>query len=155
MTATKWALWIALGGMLISCDPSLVYEKNTPVEGQVWESEHLYSFNFETQDTIGNYNLYLNLRNHKTYPFANLYVFFHTYLPDGTYDKDTVQFILADPAGKWLGNTSGEFVNHQILFRRKFSFPQAGNYRFEIEQGMRKRNLEGIADVGIRFEKAD
>jgi gliding motility-associated lipoprotein GldH len=148
-------LGFALGLMLSSCDSSRVYETNIPVQNEAWPSSQWHVHEFETDDTVGLYNMYLNLRNHKTYPFANLYVFFHTYLPNGTYDKDTVQFILADPAGRWLGDVSGEYVNHRVLFRRKFHFPETGQYKFEIEQGMRDTTLEGIADVGLRIEKAN
>lgn len=157
MTKSRFGIGVVLAFLavvLFACNGNVAYEKNLSIEGSTWNSKDLKPFEYETTDTVNLYNMYLNLRNHKTYEFANLYVFFHTYLPNGTYDKDTLQFILADYQGKWQGKSSGEYVNNKVLFRRQFKFPEGGKYRFEIEQGMRNTELEGIADVGICIEKA-
>jgi gliding motility-associated lipoprotein GldH len=39
------------------------------------------------------------------------------------------------------------------LLNNNLYFPLKGNYRFEIEQAMREPVLEGVTDVGVRFEK--
>ena len=140
-------------GLFVSCDLGVVFDSNQELKGASWSSDEHCVFEFETQDTISAFNMYFNLRNLKTYPYSNLYVFYHTYLPNGQYDLDTLQFIIAEPNGKWIGDVSGSIVSNQILFRRKFRFPQAGKYRFEIEQAMRNQELTGISDVGLRIEK--
>lgn len=150
-----WGILIFASLIFSACDPGLVFEENTPISGRIWNSNERIPFEFEIQDTINSYNIYLNIRNAKTYEYANLYVFYHTYLPDGTYDMDTLQFILAEPSGKWIGNSSGDLITNQVLFRRKIQFPQAGKYRFEVEQGMRDIDLEGISDIGLRIAKSE
>ncbi|MGB0403826.1 MAG: gliding motility lipoprotein GldH [Salibacteraceae bacterium] len=150
-----WGILIFASLILSACDPGLIYEENNAISNRTWNSNERIPFEFEIQDTINSYNIYLNIRNAKTYAYANLYVFYHTYLPDGTYDMDTLQFILAEPSGKWIGNSSGDLITNQVLFRRKIQFPQAGKYRFEVEQGMRDTDLEGISDIGLRVAKSE
>ena len=80
-------------------------------------------------------------------------MFLHTTFPNGNQTHDTIECILAYPDGRWVGNGSGSMRNSKILLNDRLRFPLAGDYRFEIEQAMRDTTLEGIADVGLRFEK--
>jgi gliding motility-associated lipoprotein GldH len=41
----------------------------------------------------------------------------------------------------------------RFLFKQGVMFPQAGNYRFIVEQAMRVKELAGIHDFGFRIEK--
>jgi gliding motility-associated lipoprotein GldH len=77
-----------------------------------------------------------------------------TRYPQGTYSKDTLECILADQTGKWLGDGSGDIWDNQILFRKNFKFKRKGKYVFSLEQAMRLENLPQILDVGIRIEKS-
>ena len=40
----------------------------------------------------------------------------------------------------------------ETLFRKNVYFPKAGNYKVQIQHGMRGKILTGITDVGIRVE---
>lgn len=136
-----------------SCDQNVVYEKNYTLENLTWTLEDRKEFNFEISDTNQLYNLYLNLRNSKSYRYSNLYIFLKTKYPSGKLTKDTLQFYLADPTGRWLGKSAGDLVSHQIMFSRKMRFPEAGAYSIQLEQGMRDSSLGDISDVGLRVEK--
>jgi len=48
----------------------------------------------------------------------------------------------------------GKILENQVLLQKNFVFPLQGNYKFNIEQGMREQELEGVADVGIRIERS-
>ncbi len=76
-----------------------------------------------------------------------------TKYPDGFVSRDTLECILADESGAWLGDGSGDIFDNQILFKKNFKMKQKGNYVFVLEQGMRVENLPMIMDVGIRLEK--
>ena len=141
-----------LVGLLSSCDSNVVFEQNFELPEKIWEVGDIKQFEVEIKDTNQAYNLYLNLRNSKSYRFSNLYVFVKTKYPKGKITKDTLQFYLADPNGKWLGKNAGDLVNHQIMFSRKTQFPELGVYSIEFEQGMRDANLEYVSDVGLRVE---
>ena len=72
----------------------------------------------------------------------------------GAYARDTIECILADNSGKWLGEGSGDIWDNQILFKKGVRFRKTGTYRFTLEQAMRVENLPLIMDVGMRIEKA-
>ena len=79
-------------------------------------------------------------------------MFLHTTFPNGNQTHDTIECILAYPDGRWVGDGSGRMRTAKILLNNNLRFPISGNYHFEIEQAMREPVLEGVADVGLRFE---
>jgi len=82
-------------------------------------------------------------------------LFIKTVFPNGKFSNDTLECVLADEKGKWLGTGLGDIYDNQIPFKRNVRFPMAGTYRFEIEQGMRTETVPLIMDVGLRIEKAE
>ena len=149
----KVVLGISLIIGILSCDTNVVFEDNVAMTNFVWDTDSTVRFEVNIEDTLSKYNMYFNLRNQKSYDFSNLYVYYHSTLPNGSKDLDTLHFILANPSGHWRGTSSGEVVNNQILFKMNFQFPMSGTYTFVMEQGMRIKELEGISDVGLRIEK--
>ena len=69
--------------------------------------------------------------------------------------NDTLECILADEKGKWLGNGLGDIYDNQILFKKNVRFPLAGKYTFEIQHGMRADIVPLIMDVGLRIAKTE
>lgn len=136
---------------LLSCDKLRYYEKNLPIKNGVWNINEKPFFEVEVKDTVQRFNFYINLRNNSSYEYSNIYMFLNTYFPNGQQARDTIECILADPRGYWLGKGT-EIIEHQILFKRAVRFPIPGTYRFEFEQAMRKDNLEDILDIGLRIE---
>lgn len=139
---------IALG-----CDSNRVFDENKAIPGAYWEKEFKPVFNVEIKDTTTNFEFYINVRNTEEYRYSNLYVFLETHFPNGNLTRDTIECMLADISGYWLGHSSGNLIEHQIMLNPTLRFPLTGNYTFEIEQAMRE-SLQGITDIGIRIEKS-
>lgn len=141
---------------LLSCDSNKVYEEYIEVEKAVWKKENVATFEFEALDTITAHNLYVNIRNTGDYPYSNLYLFVAMQGPNGNVLRDTVNCILADNSGKWLGSGIGDLWDLQVPYIGGFKFAQKGKYMVSLEQAMRVENgLEGITDVGLRVETAE
>jgi gliding motility-associated lipoprotein GldH len=140
--------------LLISCDPNRVFEKNIRIPDGIWDRNNPVRFEVMVEDTITPHNLYINVRNTGMYPVSNLYIFVTTIAPSGHTIKDTVQVILADERGKWLGKGLGDIWDNQKLYKEQVRFAQKGEYIFEYEQAMRLEKLPFILDVGLRVEKA-
>jgi len=94
----------------------------------------------------------LQIRNNNLYPYQNLWLFVAEKQPDGTIVRDTVECMLADEYGKWVG-TGISIFNSDIPIRVGYTFPQRGQYTFTIRQGMRDERLKGIEQIGIRIER--
>lgn len=143
--------FLCIAALLSSCDENRFYEKNLAIKNEVWNAHDKPFFEVEVEDTLQPFNFYINLRNNASYEYSNIYFFLNTYFPNGEQSRDTIECILADPRGYWLGKGT-EIIEHQILFKRRVSFPIKGTYKFEFEQAMRKEDLEDVLDIGLRIE---
>lgn len=142
-----------LAGMT-ACDPDRVYEENIALENGAWKSGFKPRFEVPLNAGTASYNVYLNIRNGREYPYSNLYLFLNTVYPDGKISRDTVELTLADYDGRWLGSGMGNLKFSRFMLRHGMRFEQAGTYAFVLEQAMRTNELKGIYDVGMRFEIA-
>ncbi len=139
---------------ITSCDRKRVFESYKELDKKGWNKDSVVVFNVHLTDTVKNHNLFVNIRNKGTYPYSNIYLFMSIGSPDGKMHTDTVEFVLAEPSGRWKGSGIGGLHDNQILYKNSVFFPRKGNYRFLIKQGMRDNVLQGIRDVGIRIERA-
>lgn len=138
-----------------SCDKARVFEENKEIEKGLWDQNNKVTFKFDITDTVGWNNIYLNVRNAGGYQFSNLFLFITTQSPKGAIERDTVECILADEKGKWLGDGLGDIWDNQIPFKKRVRFPYKGTYTMSLEQAMRVNPLPFIMDVGIRIEKEE
>ena len=145
---------LSLIAMFLSCsNDKVVYDESMIIANSSWNNQDLPYFDVNIEDTLTAYNFYLNLRHLENYKYSNFYMFLHTTFPNGAKTHDTIELVLAYPDGRWTGKGSGSMRSNQILLNNDLHFPLKGEYRFEIEQAMREQVLNGITDIGLRFEK--
>ena len=137
-----------------ACDSTGIYDQNISTDNEAWNRKSVARFEVNITDTLSANNVYINLRNTSDYPNSNLYLFVTTTAPNGATIKDTLECILADSYGKWLGKGVGKIKDNQIPYKRMVKFPVSGTYTFEVEQAMRVESLPGIVNVGLRIERA-
>lgn len=158
-TDTQTVLWIGIFSLvmlLASCDNSVIYQEYKEMDSDGWSKERKIDFEFNVQDTSSINNLFIQIRNKGNYPYSNLYLFVNMNGPGGQVLQDTINIILADKRGKWLGKGVGDLWDLSVPYIRNFKFAQQGLYKFTYEQGMRVDDkLTGIADVGLCIEKSD
>ena len=146
-------LTVLVAFFINSCDPLRVYEQNIRIPDGVWSHDNIIEFEVMVEDTSSSHNLYVNVRNASLYPTSNLYLFISTTAPSGHSVKDTLEVILADGMGKWLGSGLGDIWDLRQIYKENIRFAQKGLYTFEYQQAMRTENLPYILDVGLRVEK--
>ncbi|MHB8260811.1 MAG: gliding motility lipoprotein GldH [Bacteroidia bacterium] len=146
--------------LLTSCNKNVVYSKYERIDENVgWAAKQFINFETQLKDTNQLYDVYINVRNAESYPFKNLFMFLHTTYPKGNTSVDTIECVLADEQGHWLGKGMGDLYDNSILFKKNTRFKQSGNYKFAFEQTMRYGNkneidpLFLIMDIGISIEK--
>lgn len=151
--ATKPVIAILLLFVLFSCDSKRVYENYYSNGNEGWVRDSIAVFDVNVEHTGTNFNLLIGCRNLENYPYSNLWLFVDIVSPDSTVLRDTVQYELALPNGKWIGKgTSGVYFN-QFTYKRNVFFPVKGNYQVSIQHAMRERKLKGLKDIGLRVEK--
>lgn len=137
----------------MSCDRYRVFDQSIDIDEKGWDQKDAIVLETEIADTMTLHKIFVNIRNTTDYSFSNIYLFVKTIFPNGRVARDTLQGILADKEGKWLGKGIGKIRDNQILIMKDIRFPYQGLYVFEIEQAMRIKILPGIKDVGLRIEK--
>jgi len=143
---------LSLSFLLYACDPNRIYEGNINIPAGGWKGSERARFEVEITDTITPCNIYINVRNNSNYKYVNLWLFVDVYA-SGFAERDTVQIVLADHRGKWMGHGLGNKFDTRMVFRKNVWFPVSGKYVFEYEQAMRDELLTGIDDIGLRIEK--
>lgn len=141
---------------LLSCgNKNVIFDESVVLPNSTWNYQDLPYFEVNVEDTLSSYAFFLNIRHLENYRYSNFYMFLHTTFPDGNMTHDTIECILAYPDGQWIGDGSGSMRSSKILLNNNLVFPIKGNYHFEIEQAMRDTTLDGITDIGLRFEKVE
>jgi gliding motility-associated lipoprotein GldH len=138
-----------------ACDDDVYYENNIHIESAQWNQDSALVFDVNIADSIQSFDFYLNIRHNNDYEFRNLFLFIHTLYPNTQYTSDTIEILMADASGKWYGEGFGDLKEVSILLKRGVYFPYPGNYKFNIVQAMRRENLQGIEDFGLRIELAE
>ncbi len=138
---------------IAACGPkNVVFEQTLDVTGTHWLYADTLNYLVQVSDTNKLYRLVVGVAHDKKYPNQNLYVRISTRFPDGKRLQKLVNFDLADPTGKWLGNCGGSECDFEVPIQEAAFFNQAGEYTFTVEQFMRVDSLNGINAVSFRVE---
>ena len=139
--------------ILYSCSTDTVYHENVMLPSEGWDKNHPVVFNVNISDSINNFEFGLNIRNTNSYRYSNLYLFLITEFPNGNISRDTLECILANNEGKWLGKGWGDIKENDIVLKSGLRFPLTGEYIFHVQQAMRVDTLTGINDIGLSIIK--
>ena len=149
-----FSVYLVLTILITSCNQNTVYTKYTTIPEDGWSKSNKLSFDIDIQDNNALNNVYLTVRHADSYPFSNLFLFLNTTYPNGKHSIDTLECILANPKGEWLGDGTGDIFDNKILVKKNVRFPEIGKYTFTFEQGMRNNPLPLIMDFGMVIEKS-
>ena len=139
--------------MFISCDSSIVFEEYKSFENQKWNTDSAAFFNYSISDTISKNTIKIKLRHTVEYEFQNLFLFIETDV------MDTVELMLANKEGMWLGSGIGDVREFEFEYQNVKLFSKKGNYSIKIEQAMRYgmaekiQVLNNVLAVGLSIEK--
>lgn len=136
----------------VACSDNSIYDESFKVSDELWNIDETIICEVPISDTLSSHNIYIHLRHADGYPYSNLYLFINTQMPGGGQSIDTLECILADANGRWLGKGLGDIYDCLIPFKKNVRFPHSGNYTFSIQQAMRRDELPLIMDVGMRIE---
>ena len=145
-------LFLASLLLLVSCDFNKVYDEYTAINSNGWSVTDTVSFEVEMSSTEGElYDCLLGLRNNNDYLFSNVFLFVEVENPKGETRVDTLQYLLAESNGTWLGTGVGE-IKHMLLTYKEAQAFEEGVYTYKIVHGMRDEVLYGLEDIGLRIE---
>lgn len=141
--------------LVVSCNKNVVFSEYKTIPEEGWKIDNKLSYTVDITDNKVYHNVYLTVRHADSYPFSNLFVFLTTTYPDGKNSLDTLECVLADGKGQWIGDGAGDIWDNKILLKKNLMFPSVGKYTFTFEQGMRQDPLPLIMDFGMIVEKSE
>ncbi len=139
--------------LLSACTNNAVFQDSKQLPNYGWNKDSVVIFNYTATDTVGIYDIVVDIRNDNNYRYQNFWLFINSISPDSLEFKDTLECVLADSHGKWIGKGGGSLRELPVSFMPQIKFPKLGIYRFELIQGMREDTLAGIHDIGLRIIK--
>lgn len=137
--------------LLTSCGRNILYSDVVKMKDEEWSMYDPANFSCPVNDTTGSYNVSFSVRTSTEYPYRNLFLFVVTTFPSGTTLTDTVQGMLTDEKGEWLGKGVGDIREVAIPYKSNVFFPEAGEYHFRVIHGMRDTVLNGVYDIGLKI----
>lgn len=137
-----------------SCDKNVVVDMYQHIDKSIWTWDDVKSFAFEIDDTVSQHDILVQLRHTTDYPMSNLYIFVEVTGPAGQTLRDTINYLLAEPDGQWIGKGNGKLRELRYMYRRNTVFPEPGFYSISLEQAMREPRLP-VSDIGIRIEEVN
>lgn len=143
---------------ITSCNDGVVMQDVQEIPETGWTKETPVEFVFNMQDTTNLYEVVIDVRNTSSYMYQNLWLFVEAKNPKGEIYSDTIECILADNKGRWVGDGAGSYFSGEyrlpVSFMPQVLFGQPGDYKFSIYQGMREDVLLGLSDIGMRIRYA-
>ncbi len=143
---------------LTSCDSNRVFDEYQSVSNE-WHKDSVITFNVTPPDTLKPYNLFVNIRNTSEYKYSNLFLIVEMNFPHGKRVRDTLEYIMAEPNGTFLGTGFSDVKANKLWYKEKVIFLESGEYKVNIQHAMRENgsikgveNLKGITDIGFRIE---
>jgi len=141
--------------IFISCDNNIVFDDYKTFENQTWNTDSIIIWDYSVIDTISQNRLVIKVRHTTDYEFQNLFLFVKAE------KTDTLELLLANKEGKWLGKGIGDVREVEVAYRKDKVFTKKGNFTFEIEQAMRYgvlekiQHLNNIKAIGLSIQKQD
>lgn len=149
--------------MFTACSENALFDEYQSLPNNVFDSENPVSFTFQIQDAIHPKSAFIQLRNNSDYQYSNLYLITNLKYPSGKQEVDTLQYMMADPMGRFLGSGLSTIKENVLCYQNNCKpkrFEESGQYTFTIKQAMRKIGaiegidlLEGITDIGFKIKK--
>ncbi|RYY72027.1 MAG: gliding motility lipoprotein GldH [Chitinophagaceae bacterium] len=160
MTRTKYSITSNTIVFLVSliafagCRQINVFEKNTPIPDYKWSKNFAAKGNFEIQDTLSSYNIYLVLRHTDAYEKNNIWLNVGLQTPGDSLFFQKVDLSLGSDATGWEGTGMNDIweVRKPLALNKRFK--KKGEYQFMVYHIMREDPLPYVMSAGMRIEKA-
>ena len=139
--------------ILYSCSNNTVYEQVKPVDEKAWDYRDTLAYEFAIEDTNQNYNLIISLKYKKNYSYSNIFFFVDVVDPEMDTYRDTIECFMAAPSGRWLGESSGDYIEQKLIYRQNVNFPKKGTYKINLQHAMRDTLLRNMSEVGLELQE--
>lgn len=154
MSSSKLLAFIIALTLLVGCGRKEIFNSFVSIPQTGWNQDSLAVFRINVSNVDQAYDIFMQIRNDSRYPNSNLWLFIDVVSPDGHLQRDTIECMLADVNGRWLGSGWGSLYTLKWPYRLQTRFAQPGTYTFRVNHGMRQEDIEGIKNLGMLVLKS-
>ncbi len=154
MTRSFLSALSLFGLVLLSCQGNNHYHHSETIPAKGWElNETLYFQDSVRDDVPESMHFEVSIRHTNLYPYQNLWMYVRTKASDGTNRLDSINWILSEPSGRWLGSGWGSLYSMtkslpDLNIKKTFGTRW---FSIEIQHGLQDQMLPGIEDVGVHL----
>jgi gliding motility-associated lipoprotein GldH len=148
-------IFATLFALLASCSKNKIFEKYTSIENYKWKRDNLIRFDVDIKDVKTNYDVTLALRHSTYYSFANIRVNVTITFPAGDIRTKDYNILIRDTDGSFKGDGAGDLWDITYPVFTDMTLPDAGIYKFEVQNVMPLMELPDIMDVGLIVRKTE
>lgn len=149
-------IFVFLSLLLLVCCNTNTESSYSVFEEDSWHADSIITVNHIVVDTITKQNLYLKIRHTTDFEYQNIFLFV-----DFQEKRDTIEVILSEKNGKWLGRGFGDIKEVEYCFAKEIIFNSKKTSNVTVEQAMRYgdqpviTSLKGIIALGINIKKSE
>ncbi len=145
---------LLLAAVITACESKVVYDRydDTPVVG--WNKADPLTFDIPPIDSTDNYAMDGGLRINGAFPFMSVTLIVETSIPNRKASLcDTIVCQTINKAGKPVGDGVSFFQTRFPV--RDIRLEKGDSLHITVRHDMRREELPGIINVGIRLEHQD
>ena len=86
-----------------------------------WKTNEVVDFNFKGPQNSSNQDVFLILRHNKNYAFSNIFLITDIKFENDSIKTDTLEYVLSEKNGKWLGERKLSIVEHTLIFKKNLT----------------------------------
>lgn len=138
---------------LWSCKQQEVYYKFEPISQNQWDkgSELCFDLDSVTINPLQTYTINVEISHNIIYAYRTLWLYLDQTLQDNIIVRDTVECLLSNENGSWLGSGNGATRQLSFLYKTDISVDTTFQNQICISHGMQDLQLKGIEKIGLKI----
>lgn len=148
--------WILLLLPILSCSGEQTFYQYRQIERGEWHRDSLLLFSTDSlfQPEGPSLGISLEITSNNQYPYRDLWMLVEQNISDTLFQADTLQLLLADEKGKFLGSSAGGLHQLTVPYIRVMVDEPIRPYQVRIRHLMADDPLQGIEKVGVKVVAA-
>ena len=142
--------------LLVSCISNVNTSSYNIFKEDTWHTDSIITLRHSIVDSLTKYDLYLKVRHNTDFEYQNIFLFVSF-----KEQTDTIEVILSEKNGKWLGKGFGDIKEVDYCFAKNTTLNSKQSSSIIVEQAMRYgdepaiTSLKGIIALGINVKKSE
>lgn len=149
----RYLIGILLFGCMVSCNQGEVYYEFRFIPQNEWSKNQEVYFSLDSAaiNPHHNYAISIEITHNISYSYKNLFLYIDHTLQDSLSVRDTLECVLVDDLGKWLGSGNGATRQLSLLYKTNQNIDTTLHNEITIRHAMQDLQLKGIEKIGLKL----